>query len=101
MVFESESIGWKTNKTSEAPLPLTTVIVDGTTYYASQTINGIESIERPAVTVKSGTLGIDELAFKNFSYYPNPVKNGITISNDSVIDEVTFCFKNAFNQETK
>jgi hypothetical protein len=29
MVFESESIGWKTNKTSEAPLPLTTVIVDG------------------------------------------------------------------------
>jgi hypothetical protein len=54
-------------------LPLTTVIVDGTTYYASQTINGIESIERPAVTVKSGTLGIDE-AFKNFSYYPNPVK---------------------------
>jgi hypothetical protein len=55
-------------------LPLTTVIVDGTTYYASQTINGIESIERLAVTVKSGTLGIDELAFKNFSYYPNPVK---------------------------
>jgi hypothetical protein len=33
-------------KTSEAPLPLT-IIVDGTTYYASQTINGIESIERP------------------------------------------------------
>jgi hypothetical protein len=65
MVFESESIGWKTNKTSEAPLPLTTVIVDGTTYYASQTINGIESIERLAVTV-SGTLGIDELAFKTF-----------------------------------
>jgi hypothetical protein len=26
---------------------------------------------------------------QNFSYYPNPVKNGITISNDSVIDEVT------------
>jgi hypothetical protein len=44
----------KTNKTNEAPLPLTTVIVDGTTYYASQTINGIESIERLAVTVKSG-----------------------------------------------
>jgi hypothetical protein len=31
-------IHWQTNKTSEAPLPLTTVIVDGTTYYASQTI---------------------------------------------------------------
>jgi hypothetical protein len=77
-------------------LPLTTVIVDGTTYYASQTINGIESIERLAVTVKSGMLGIDELAFKNFSYYPNPVKNGITISNDSVIDEASLSVKGNF-----
>ena len=99
LVIEGQNIKWylnqnplagKTNKTSEVPLLLTTVIVDGTTYYASQTINGIESIERLAVTLKSGTLGIDELAFKNFSYYPNPVKNVITISNDSVIDEVTF-----------
>jgi hypothetical protein len=42
------------------------------------------------------------LAFKNFSYYPNR-ENGITISNDSVIDEVTFISVkgNAFNQETK
>ncbi|MFN7099071.1 MAG: T9SS type A sorting domain-containing protein [Flavobacterium sp.] len=99
LVVEGQNIKWylnqnplagKTNKTNEVPLPLTTVIVDGTTYYASQTINGIESIERLAVTVKSGTLGIDELAFKNFSYYPNPVKNVISISNDSIIDELIF-----------
>ncbi len=99
LVVEGQNIKWylnqnplagKTNKTSQVPLPLTTVIVDGTTYYASQTINGIESVERLAVTVKSSTLGIDELAFKNFSYYPNPVKNVISISNDTVIDEVKF-----------
>jgi hypothetical protein len=99
LVVEGQNIKWylnqnplagKTNKTSQVPLPLTTIIVDGTTYYASQTINGIESVERLAVTVKSSTLGIDELAFKNFSYYPNPVKNVISISNDTVIDEVKF-----------
>jgi hypothetical protein len=48
MVFESNPLAGKQIKQSEAPLPLTTVIVDGTTYYASQTINGIESIERLA-----------------------------------------------------
>jgi hypothetical protein len=99
LIIDGQNIKWylnqnplagKTNKTSQVPLPLTTVIVDGTTYYASQTINGIESVQRLAVTVKSSTLGIDELAFKNFSYYPNPVKNVISISNDAVIDEVTF-----------
>lgn len=99
LIIDGQNIKWyinqdplagKTSKTSEVPLPLTTVIVDGTTYYASQTINGIESTERMAVTVKSNTLGTDDLTIKNFSYYPNPVKNVLTISNTSNIDEVTF-----------
>lgn len=99
LVVEGQNIKWylnqnpiagKTNKTSQVALPLTTIIVDGTTYYASQTINGIESVERLAVTVKSNTLGTNDLVFKNFSFYPNPVKNGISLSNDSVIDEVKF-----------
>ncbi|PWA08066.1 T9SS type A sorting domain-containing protein [Flavobacterium laiguense] len=99
LIINGQNIKWyinqnplagKTSKTSEIPLPLTTVIEEGTTYYASQTINGIESTERLAVTVKSGTLGTDDLIIKNFTYYPNPVRNVLSISNDSVIDEVTF-----------
>lgn len=99
LIIDGQNIKWyinqnplagKTSKTSEIPLPLTTVIEEGTTYYASQTINGIESTERLAVTVKSSTLGMDDLVIKNFTYYPNPVKNVLMISNDSVIDEVTF-----------
>ncbi|HKO76647.1 MAG TPA: T9SS type A sorting domain-containing protein, partial [Flavobacterium sp.] len=99
LIIDGQNIKWyinqnplagKTSRTSEIPLPLTTVIVEGTTYYASQTINGIESTERMAVTVKSSTLGTEDLAIKNFSYYPNPVKNVLTISNTSNIDEVTF-----------
>jgi hypothetical protein len=79
----------KTSRTSETPLPLSTVLVDGTTYYASQTVNGIESTERLEVTVKSNALGNDDFVIKDFTYYPNPVKNVLTISNSSVIDEVT------------
>ena len=80
----------QTSKTSaETPLPLTTVLVDNTTYYASQTINGIESTERLAVTVKLGALATNDFVIKDFAYYPNPVKNVLTISNTSNIDEVS------------
>jgi guanyl-specific ribonuclease Sa len=98
LIINGQNIKWyinqnplagKTSKTSEVPLPLSTVIVDGTTYYASQTINGIESTERLAVTVKSATLGTTDLVIKDFTYYPNPVKNIFTISNTSIIDEVS------------
>ena len=97
LVIDGQNIKWyvnqnplarKTSKMNESPLPLTTVIEDGATYYASQTINGIESIERLEVTVKSGTLGKNDFAIKDFTFYPNPVKNIFTISNTSVIDEV-------------
>ena len=98
LIIDGQNIKWyinqnplagKTSKTSEVPLPLSTVIVDGTTYYASQTINGIESTERLAVTVKSATLGTTDLVIKDFTYYPNPVKNIFTISNTSIIDEIS------------
>ncbi|KIC03815.1 hypothetical protein OA88_01590 [Flavobacterium sp. JRM] len=79
----------KTKRSSEATLPLSTVLVDNTTYYASQTINGIESKERLAVTVKLNTLSNPDFVLGNFKYHPNPVKNVLTIENSSVIDEVT------------
>lgn len=78
-----------TGKKAETSLPLTTVLVDGTTYYASQTIDGIESKERLAVTAKSnGALSTSDFVLPNFKYYPNPVKHILTISNSEVIDQV-------------
>jgi hypothetical protein len=97
IVVQGENIKWysnatstsgKTKKSNETSLPLSTVLVNNTTYYASQTINGIESTERLAVTVKLGTLGTNDFVIKDFTYYPNPVKNIFTVSNTSVIDEV-------------
>ena len=78
----------KSSKTAEASLPLTTVLVPGTTYYASQTVNGIESIERLAVTTSLGTLATTDFDLTKFTYYPNPVKNSLTFSYTSTIDEV-------------
>jgi len=98
LVVEGQDIKWyssqnpslgKTSKTNEVPLPLTTVLVNGTTYYASQTINGIESKERLAVTAKlNGSLATPDFALPNFTYYPNPVQHTLSIRNTSNIDEV-------------
>jgi uncharacterized protein (DUF2141 family) len=98
LVVEGQNIKWysnpnsltgKTNKISETTLPLTTALVNETTYYASQTINGIESTKRLAVTAKSnGSLSAPDFTLPNFSYYPNPVQHTLSISNTSNIDEV-------------
>jgi guanyl-specific ribonuclease Sa len=79
----------KTSRTTETPLPLNTIIVDGTTYYASQTVNGIESTERLAVTVKSnGSLSTKDFDLASVNYSPNPVKHILTINNTTAIDEI-------------
>ncbi|MFM2265555.1 MAG: hypothetical protein RLZ77_975, partial [Bacteroidota bacterium] len=49
------SIQWYAVATGGAPLPITTPLVNGTTYYASQTVNGLESISRLAVTATVNT----------------------------------------------
>ena len=75
-------------RADELPLPLTTLLVDGTTYYASQTVNGFESTNRLPVTV-SLTLGLDNTVFENLKFHPNPVKNTLEISNAATIDKVS------------
>ncbi len=75
--------------TTQTPLPLTTVLTHNTTYYASQTINGIESPDRLAVTVQLTALGNDDFNFKKLAYYPNPVTNSLTISNPEAFTGIT------------
>lgn len=98
LILEGQNIKWystsgslsgKSSKSAEATLPPTTVLVDGTTYYASQTIDGIESKERLAVTVKvNGSLSTDDFVLPNFKYFPNPVQHLLSINNPSNIDSV-------------
>jgi Secretion system C-terminal sorting domain/SprB repeat len=82
-------LGKTSKKTAETPLPLTTVLEDGKTYYASQTIDGFESKQRLAVTVNLTVLATEDFVLNNFQFSPNPVKNMLSISNSSTIDEIT------------
>ncbi len=95
---EGENIQWYDNPgqagppntaDTDTPLPLATMLVDGATYYASQTVYGIESVQRLAVTVHIDTaMGAGESIFNGFKSFPNPVKNVLTISNNSTIDTI-------------
>ncbi|WP_298391661.1 T9SS type A sorting domain-containing protein [Flavobacterium sp.] len=88
-----QNIQWystATNKSSNVALasaiPSSTPVVVGTTYYATQTVNGIESTTRLPVTISA--LSNNNYAFEKLIYYPNPVKNSLTITNLSTIDKV-------------
>ncbi|PZR15116.1 MAG: hypothetical protein DI539_18365, partial [Flavobacterium psychrophilum] len=91
--IEGENIQWYDNDGEgmpdfpdgiSQPLPLTTVLVDGTTYYASQTIDGIESSQRLAVTVYL-IIGLEKKVFSTLKYYPNPANNLLNIENTTEI----------------
>ncbi|WP_417352493.1 choice-of-anchor L domain-containing protein [Flavobacterium alkalisoli] len=82
-----ENIQWYETETSDTPLPMNTPLEDGVTYYASQTIDGTESIERLAITAHQ-ILGIEDQTFKNLTYYPNPVSNILTLSNINEISNI-------------
>jgi hypothetical protein len=94
---EGEEVQWYDNagqagppntNDTDTPLPLTTILVDGTTYYASQTVYGIESVQRLAVTVLS-TMGAAESAFSSFTSFPNPVTDVLHITNKNTIETAT------------
>jgi hypothetical protein len=50
------AIQWYATATGGAPLATNTVLVNGSTYYATQTVNGLESTNRLAVTVTLNTI---------------------------------------------
>ncbi|QQX76063.1 MULTISPECIES: T9SS type A sorting domain-containing protein [Aequorivita] len=69
------------------PLPLNTLLEDGETYYAVNIVDGCLS-EPFAVTV-TVTLSINEFSEANFSYYPNPTKDKLTLKHSSEISEIS------------
>lgn len=82
-----QNIIWYTNATGMETLPITTLLVSGTTYYASQTLNGCESNTRLAIT--AGTdLKSPGFEIRNLRNYPNPVKDILTLEYSDTIDEL-------------
>lgn len=67
------AIQWYVTQTGGAPLAANTALVSGTTYYASQTVNGVESTSRLAVSVTLTTVPTASAAIlgtANFCYNP-------------------------------
>ena len=91
IVVTGSSIKWYSNPTATTSLPSTTPLQHNTTYYASQTLNNCESVERVAVTI---TL-INTLNANNFStYFCDDLDAGhivldLTYYNTSLISSVT------------
>lgn len=82
-----DTAGRDANDNDDIPLSMNTLLQDNTTYYATQTVYGIESIERFPVTAHAA-LGVNEATFTSLTYYPNPVKDVLTLSNNENIEEV-------------
>ena len=81
-------IQWYASPSSNpTPLPLNTVLVDGTTYYATQTICGIESIAMLPVTVYF-VLGLPANEVMPLHFYPNPVENVLTLQSNVIMKSV-------------
>ena len=73
-------------KKTTNPIPSSTALVNGTTYYVSQTVNGFES-EKLAITVTE-TLGVDDVELKDFSLYPNPTKDKLYFNSSQIINRI-------------
>ena len=77
-VVNGQNLIWYSDATGTDVLPSITVLVSGVTYYASQTINGCESIN--LLTVTAGTdLRTPTFELSSLRYYPNPVKDILTV----------------------
>lgn len=88
IVVVGENIQWFATPYSNAtPLPLNTVLVNGVTYYATQTVDGIQSTARFGVTVQV-TLGVTDNAILTLNYLPNPVKDVLTIESNTVLKSI-------------
>jgi hypothetical protein len=64
------------------------LLVNGTTYYASQTLNGCEG-PRLAVIVQVQNLGIADFNTIKISYSPNPVTNVLDINSNEIIKNIS------------
>lgn len=86
-VVNGNQIIWYDAPSNGNVLPSNTVIVSGTIYYASQTVNGCESTLRLAVTA-GNDLHTPGFEMTKLNYYPNPVTDIIAVDYSDTIDTI-------------
>ena len=88
IVTTGSNLTWYASQSSTTSIPNTTTLVDGTTYYVSQTINGCEG-PKIAITVHLIILGVDQNQIVTISYSPNPVIDVLVIKSNESIENIT------------
>lgn len=90
IVVSGQNIQWydaMNRNTASNPLPLSTVLVEGVTYYATQTINGHESASSFEITIQF--LANDTFSFMDLRFSPNPVRDVLHMESKDLIKDVT------------
>ena len=78
---------WYSDPLGNNPLPETTLLVDQTTYFVTQTLSDLCESETLDIKVHR-VLAVDDIAFVNLQFYPNPANDYVTITNTGVIESV-------------
>lgn len=81
------NLQWYNSATGGTLLPINTILISGTTYYVSQTINGCES-ERIAITVTIN-LSTNDVTVDNFKIYPNPLNDFLNFKSTTLIKTIS------------
>ena len=90
IIVSGQNIQWYNvfnRNVNSNPLPLNTPLVEGVTYYATQTINGYESASAFEITIQF--LANNTFAFKDLKFNPNPVQDVLHIQSKDLIEDVT------------
>ena len=94
IVVTGNSIIWYASASDAAsainPLPNSTILVNNTTYYATQTVGGCSSTSSLAVTAQV-SLGINDFDSSAFKAYPNPTDTVLNIEYNTNLINVTVC----------
>ena len=89
IVANGTNIVWYDASSGGTIIPTGTILVSGTTYFASQTIGTCESPNRLAVTMTTGgCLGTNSFDFNQIQLYPNPVSDVLKISSTQELSSI-------------
>jgi hypothetical protein len=94
LVVNGQGIKWYASATDATnhtgSLPMTTLIVNNTTYYATQTTGSCESTASLAVLAYNATLSVGNVitSTSSMQIYPNPVREVLNFSGEERINKV-------------